>query len=135
MHAQRSTMGKNIGYLCIKEILVLISLRTYVGGRFCTSPLHVSRSEMLHFNQQRVSAVNCMAIRTFTEKKKRNASGQQGENKRQRKKSYQQHIRYQSSIKRVTRMFLEVSRCSRAKERERNVQKKCATRAKLGFFC
>ena len=64
-------MGKNIGYLCIQEILVLISLRTYVGGRFCTSPLHVSRSEMLHFNQQRVSAVNRMATRTFTEKKKR----------------------------------------------------------------
>ena len=68
-------MGKNIGYLCIQEILVLISLRTYVGGRFCTSPLHVSRSEMLHFNQKRVSAVNRMAIRPFTQKKKkRNAS-------------------------------------------------------------
>ena len=32
-----------------------------------------------------------------------------------------------SSIKR----FLEVSRCSRAKQRQRNVQKKCAARAKL----
>ena len=30
--------------------------------------------------------------------------------------------------------FLEVSRCSRAEQRERNVQKKCAARAKL-FFC
>ena len=39
-----------------------------------------------------------------------------------------------SSIKRVTRKFLEVSRCSRAKQRQRNVQKKCAARAKL-FFC
>ena len=38
-----------------------------------------------------------------------------------------------SSIKRVTRKFLDVSR-SRAKQRQRNVQKKCATRAKL-FFC
>ena len=39
-----------------------------------------------------------------------------------------------SSIKRVTRKFLEVSRCSRAKQRQRNVQKKCAARAKL-LFC
>ena len=30
--------------------------------------------------------------------------------------------------------FLEVSRCSRAKQRQRNVQKKCAARAKL-LFC
>ena len=38
-----------------------------------------------------------------------------------------------SSIKRVTRKFLEleVSRCSRAKQQQRNVQKK---RTKL-FFC
>ena len=39
-----------------------------------------------------------------------------------------------SSIKRVARTFLEVSRCSRAKQRPRNVQKKCAARAKL-LFC
>ena len=39
-----------------------------------------------------------------------------------------------SSIKRVTKTFLEVSRCSRAKQRQRNVQKKCAARAKL-LFC
>ena len=39
-----------------------------------------------------------------------------------------------SSKKRVTRKFLEVSRCSRAKQRQRNVQKKCAARAKL-LFC
>ena len=39
-----------------------------------------------------------------------------------------------SSIKRVTKEFLEVSRCSRAKQRQRNVQKKCAARAKL-LFC
>ena len=39
-----------------------------------------------------------------------------------------------SSIKRVARKFLEVSRCSRAKHQQRNVQKKCAARAKL-LFC
>ena len=39
-----------------------------------------------------------------------------------------------SSIKSVTKKFLEVSRCSRAKQRQRNVQKKCATRAKLLFL-
>ena len=39
-----------------------------------------------------------------------------------------------SSIKRVTKKFLEVSRCSRAKQRQRNVQKKCAARAKLLFL-
>ena len=36
-----------------------------------------------------------------------------------------------SSIKHVTKKFLEVSRCSRAKQRQRNVQKKCVGRAKL----
>ena len=35
-----------------------------------------------------------------------------------------------SSIKRVSRKLLEVSRCSRAKQRQR----KCAARAKLLFF-
>ena len=39
-----------------------------------------------------------------------------------------------SSIKHVTRKFLEVSRCSHAKQRQRNVQKKCAARAKFLFF-
>ena len=39
-----------------------------------------------------------------------------------------------SSIKRVAKKFLEVSRCGRAKQRQRNVQKKCAVRAKL-LFC
>ena len=39
------------------------------------------------------------------------------------------------SIKRVTtKKFLEVSRCSRAKQQQRNVQKKCAARAKLLFL-
>ena len=39
-----------------------------------------------------------------------------------------------SSIKRVTKKFLEVSRCSRAKQRQRNVQKKTAARAELLFL-
>ena len=39
-----------------------------------------------------------------------------------------------SSIKSVTRMFLEVSLCSRAKRRQRNVQNKCAASAKLFFL-
>ena len=44
-----------------------------------------------------------------------------------------------SSIKRETKTFLEVSRCRRAKQRQRakqqrNVQKKCAARANL-LFC
>ena len=39
-----------------------------------------------------------------------------------------------SSKKRVTKKFLEVSHCSRAKQRQRNVQKKCAARAKLLFY-
>ena len=39
-----------------------------------------------------------------------------------------------SSIKLVTKKFLEVSRCSSAKQRQRNVQKKCAARAKF-LFC
>ena len=36
-----------------------------------------------------------------------------------------------SSLKRVTKKFLDVSRCIRAKQRQRNVQKKCAACAKL----
>ena len=39
-----------------------------------------------------------------------------------------------SSIKRLTRKFLQVSRYSRAEQRQRNAYKKCAARAKL-FFC
>jgi len=44
-------------------------------------------------------------------------------------------IEQDSSIKRVTRKFLDVSPCSRsrAKQRQRDVQKKCAARAKLFF--
>ena len=39
-----------------------------------------------------------------------------------------------SSKKSVTKKFLEVSRCIRAKQRQRNVQKKCAARAKVAFL-
>ena len=64
----------------------------------------------------------------------RNASGQQGENKWQRRKrSEQERIRY-FLHKTCTRRFLEISRCSRAKQRQRNVQKKCVARAKLFFL-
>ena len=39
---------------------------------------------------------------------------------------------YDLSLKKhETKKFLEVSHCSRAKQRQRNVQKKCAARAKL----
>ena len=47
----------------------------------------------------------------------------QGENERQQKRGQQEHIQHQSSIKRVTRKFLEVSRGSHAKRWQRNVQK------------
>ena len=36
-----------------------------------------------------------------------------------------------SYIKRLARKFMEVSRCGRAKQRQRDVQKECAGRAKL----
>ena len=39
-----------------------------------------------------------------------------------------------SSIKSVTRKFLEVSRYRRAKQRQRNVQKKCACTCKVVFL-
>ena len=39
-----------------------------------------------------------------------------------------------SSVKLVTKKFLEVVRCSHTKQRQRNVQKKCAARAKLLFL-
>ena len=47
------------------------------------------------------------------------------------KKKVNGNTRNISSIKRVTNRFLEVSRCSRAKQRQRNVQEECAARAKL----
>ena len=56
--------------------------------------------------------------------KMRNASGHPGENERlwKKKKSEKEHIRY-FLHKRVRRKFLAVSRCSRTKQRQRNVPK------------
>ena len=67
--------------------------------------------------------------------KMRNASGHQckvkmiGSEKKVNEKTYDI-----SPIKRVTKKFQQVSRCSRAKQLQRNVQEKCAARAKL-LFC
>ena len=58
----------------------------------------------------------------------------QGENERQRIKIVDEKTYDISSIKRVTKKILEISHCSRAKQRQRKVQKKCAARAKL-LFC
>ena len=63
----------------------------------------------------------------------RNTSGHQSKNERQRKKVNRPTYNI-SSIRRVTRKFLEVSRCRRAKQQQRNVQKKCAARIKLFFL-
>ena len=63
----------------------------------------------------------------------RNASGHQAKKERQRKKENKTTYNI-SSIKRVTRKFLEVSGCRLARPRQKDVQKKCAARAKL-FFC
>ena len=64
-----------------------------------------------------------------------NASGHQSKVKiTGSEKEVKEHTDDISSIKRVTKKFLEVSRCSRAKQRQRNVQKKCAARAKLLFL-
>ena len=66
----------------------------------------------------------------------RNASGHQymqGENECSEKKVNE--FTYDiSSINRVTKKFLEVSRCSRAKQWQKKCTKKCAARAKL-LFC
>ena len=59
----------------------------------------------------------------------RNGCGHQGENERQWKKVNRNTYNI-SSIKRVTRKFLEVSRSSRAKQWQRNVQKVCCTQRK-----
>ena len=65
----------------------------------------------------------------------RNASGHQCKEKMSGSEKKVNENTYDiSSIKRVTKKFLEVSRCSRAKQRQRNAQKKCAARAKL-LFC
>ena len=39
-----------------------------------------------------------------------------------------------SFIKRLTKKFLEASRCSRAKQRQRNVKKKVCCTCKVAFF-
>ena len=90
--------------------------------------------------QRRPSSLEVRKLWNFYtgSEKMRNASGHRGENSHQRqwnKKREQEHIRHlHCSIKRVTRKFLEVSRCSRAKQRQRNVQKKnCAAPGKVVF--
>ena len=57
----------------------------------------------------------------------------QGENEPQCKK-VNENMYDISSIKRVTKKFLEVSCCSHATQRQRNVQKKYAAHAKLLFL-
>ena len=64
--------------------------------------------------------------------KMRNASGvkmSDNEKKKVNKNTYDI-----SSIKRVTRKFLEVSRFSGAKQRQKNVQKKVCCTCKVAFF-
>ena len=63
----------------------------------------------------------------------RNASGHQGENERQWK-IVNRNTYNISSIKRVTMRFLEVSRSSRAKQRQRIVQKKVCCTCKVVFL-
>ena len=64
----------------------------------------------------------------------RNASGHQCKVKMSRSEKKVNENTYNiSSIKRVTKRFLEVSRFSRAKQRQRNVQEKCTAHAKLLF--
>ena len=55
----------------------------------------------------------------------------QGKNKRQGKK-VNGNTHYISSIKLVTKKFLDLSRSSRAKQRQRNVQKKWKGREGMG---
>ena len=55
----------------------------------------------------------------------KNACGHQGENERQWKKVNRNTYNI-ASIKRVTRKFLDVSRCSRSKQQLRKVLKKSA---------
>ena len=61
--------------------------------------------------------------------KMRNASGHLGENERQWKK-VNKKMYDNSPIKRVTRKPLDVSRCGRTKQQQRNVQRKCASISK-----
>ena len=67
--------------------------------------------------------------------KMRNASDNQGEKRdSENKKRKRTRTTFNSSIKRVTRKFLEVSSCSRAKQRQRNVQKKVCCTCTIAFF-
>ena len=66
--------------------------------------------------------------------KMRNARGNEGENERAVIKKVSKNKYDISSKKSVTKKFPEVSCCSRAKQRQRNVPKKCAARAKLLFL-
>ena len=65
----------------------------------------------------------------------RNASGHQckekmsGSEKKVNKNTYDIF-----SKKRVTKKFLEVSNCSHAKQRQRNIQKKVCSKCKVAFF-
>ena len=61
-------------------------------------------------------------------RKRGNVSGHHGENERQRRKSEQEHI------KNTTKKFLEFFSCSRAKQWQRNVQKKGWCTCKVGFM-
>ena len=65
----------------------------------------------------------------------RNARGHQCKVKMSGSKKEMNENTYNiSAIKRITKTFLELSRCRRAKQRQRNVQKKCAARAKFLFL-
>ena len=65
----------------------------------------------------------------------RNASDHQCKEKRSGSEKKVNEKTYDISlIKRVTKKFQEVSRRSRAKQRQKNVQKKCAALAML-LFC
>ena len=66
--------------------------------------------------------------------KMRNASGHQCKVKMSGSEKKVDENTYDiSSIKHVTKKFLEVSRCSRAKQRQRNVQKKMCCKCKVVF--
>ena len=58
----------------------------------------------------------------------------QGENERAVKKKFDENTYDISSIKRVTKKFLEVSRSSRAKQRER-MYKKSVLYVQSCYFC
>ena len=65
----------------------------------------------------------------------RNASGHQRKVKKTgSEKNVNENTYDISSIKRVTKKFLEVSRCSREKQRQRNVQKKVCCTCKVAFL-